>query len=114
MTFESGKVISFDRHKEYGFLADADGQRVYFRYKCGRMVNFCLGEKEPLLSRSYCIVRGPAKKLVDRPKVGEELYFVRESGPHGSCAKVWCFAVRYRHVEELIRKHEAASSTGAK
>jgi len=108
MLFESGKVTFFDRHKEYGFLTDAAGTQVYFRYKAGRIVIDSALSDKPALSRNYRITRGAAVKSVDRPKIGENLYFVREDGPRGTHVSLWCFAERYRHMEEKIRQRKVA------
>jgi len=114
MRFESGKVTFFDRHKEYGFLTGEEGGHVYFRYKAGRMVAESALFDEPALSLDYRIKRGAAVKLVERPKRGDELYFVRAGGQSEPCAKIWCFAIRYRYMEEKIRRRKAAEMGGEK
>jgi len=114
MNFESGKVIFFDRRKEYGFLLAADGGRVYFRYRTGRMILDNPFVDEPELSRDYLIKRGVANKLVKRPQRGEELYFVRSVETKNPEAAFWCFAVSYQLMQARIVKRKADDETAKK
>ncbi len=95
---EVGVVVFFDSrdNKRYGFVRDTDGKELFFHYNDGRIAaNYFeagLGWEMPA-NRS-------SDTILDYPRTGDELFFMRKPGLKGPKASPWTSKESYLQAAE--------------